>query len=426
MFGWWGQLRRYPLIGLGVVGAGLWVMGHGWEAGLTLGVGGLALAWLWGRRCLVAKTPAGAPASPRLTRPEVETYLAQLGQELADLEQELGEPQPDLQQDWQALHQALDTPLSIAWAGTWTTLPTLDAPVAVTDAHPAWVIYGVQDRLATAQLETLTRYRQQEQPVQVVWQTAPWQPPTLRQEVQAQLQHIGYTQPLLSITPQPPAVWVRRLQGDGTWEESWEIPPPVLDELVQWLAQRRQEPHWQYRAVIRRGKAFQATLEQRRQAFRAQQAQRIIHKYRLWAAVTAGVNPVPSLDLWATGAINAQMLVDLAQVYRRPLTLSQAKDLVMALGRVLVQMGTIEWVTQWAGTWLKSHWLTYGLGGAVQALSAAYVTHLAGETFVENLQKTPPRELTPGIWQSLRTRLRPPLDGEKLWQQVLPHLRLSH
>lgn len=420
---WWGLLRRYPLVALGAAGAALWCVGHRWEWGLTLG--GLGLAFLWWRPKPTPAPAAVAPTAPLPTRHQVETYLAQLRQELADLEQELGAAQPDLQQDWQAFYEALDAPLSLAWAGAFTTPPWQDAAIPITENHPAWVLYGVQDQLSASQVAAITRYQQQDQPVQVVWLTTPWQAPHLRHQVQAQLQQLGYDRPLIAITLEPPPVLVRQMRGDGTWEESWEIPSPVLEELVEWLAQRRREPQWQCQAVLRRGKDWQAKLAQRRQAYRDQQARRIIHQYRLWAAVTAGVNPVPSLDVWVTGAINAQMLVDLAQVYRRPLTLAQAKEMVVALGQVLVQMGAVEWVTQAAGTWLKNHLLTYGLGSAVQALSAAYFTQLAGDMFVEHLQQTPERELTPGIWQSLPIRAWRGVAVEALGQQLLPRLRLS-
>lgn len=418
---WWGLLRRYPLLIFGIAGAGCWTLGHSLEAGLVVGVGGLL--WLWLRQRPIPRVIPTPPATSRPSRADVESYLAQLQQELADLEQEVGTAQLDLQQAWQGLRQALEVPLSVAWAGALTAPPPIDTAIPVTDPHPAWVLYGVQDQLSASQLDALTRYQQQDQPVQVVWLNAPWQPPSLRHQVEAQLRQIGYTAPLLTITLQPAVVLVRRLHPDGTWEESWEIPSPVLEELVRWVDQRRQEPHWQYRAVLRRGQALQAQVAQRRQAHRAQRARQIIQRYRLWAALTAGVSPLPLLDLWGTGALNAQMLVDLAQVYRRPLTFAQAKDLVLALGTVLVQMGLVEWVTQAVGAWLKSQVVTYGFGSAVQALSAAYITQVAGETFVEALQ-TPARELTPGLWQSLRTRVEA-IDLDPLWQQLLSRWRSS-
>ncbi len=423
MYWWWRQLRRYPLLGVGLTGCTLLGVWQGLGHGVTLGVGvvGGTLIMLLLRQRWHARKPVPTlpTASSQLTRHEATAYLEQLRQELSNLEQELGSPQPDLATHYQELTQALDMPLSVAGAGTFTTLPIGIDSFPITLTHPAWVLYGVSDRLTAAQHQELTTYQTQGQPVQVVWCAPPWPDSQGQSALLAQLQTLGYTQPLLTITPQPAAILVRKMQPDGSWEESWEIPSPVLEELTGWLTQRCREPHWQYQAVVRRGKGFHALVQNRQQTYRAQQAQGVIHRYQVWAGIWAGVNPVPSLDLLATGAINAQMLVDLAQVYRRNLTLSQAQDMVRALGPMLLQMGAVEWVTTLAGTWLKTQVATYGVGGAIQALSAAYLTHLAGHTFLESLQH-PERELNPGVWQSLPSRVRASAEALGFWQKWIP------
>ncbi len=420
---WWRQLRRYPLLGVGVAGCGLLLLWHGLGHGLSTGLGVVsgALVLVLVRQPRFSRSPVPTPPTQgvRLTRGEVTTYLQQVAQELTDLEQELGNPQTDMQAVWQECHQALDAGTSLAWAGTLPPISIPPGAFPTEPEHPAWVLYGVNAPLTPAQIQDLTRYQTQDQPVQVVWCTPPWHDRERRSTVVQQLQTLGYRQPLLTITLQPPPIWVRRMQPDGSWEELWEIPSPILDELTDWLSQRSQEPHWQYRAVIRRAQALQATIQTRRQSYRAQQAQRVIQRYQVWAGVWAGVNPVPSLDLLATTAINAQMLVDLAQLYRRHLTLSQAQDMVRALGPMLLQMGAVEWVTTLAGTWLKTQVVSYGLGGAIQALTASYVTHLAGHTFWETLQH-PERELNPGIWQSLGKRGLTRAEALGFWQKWIP------
>ncbi|APB34454.1 GTPase SAR1 and related small G proteins [Gloeomargarita lithophora Alchichica-D10] len=423
---WWRQLRRYPLLGAGLTGCSFLILWQALGHGVTLGVGGISCALvlvLLRQRWSKANPPPTPPThGSQLSRGEVTAYLEQVVQELRDLEQELGSPQADLQAVWQNCHHALDVPLSLSWAGTLTSIPIFQESFPINPInfeHPAWVLYGVNGRLTPAQAQELTRYHSQNQPVQVVWCASPWPGTELPSAVAQQLQDLGYHQPLLTITPQPAAILVRKMQPDGSWEESWEIPPPILDELTDWLTQRSQEPHWQYQAVVRRGQGLQTTIQCRQQSHRAQQAQRVIHRYQVWAGVWAGVNPVPSLDLLATGAINAQMLVDLAQLYRRNLTLAQARDMVSALGPMLLQMGVVEAITRLAGIWLKTQVVTYGLGGAIQAISAAYLTHLAGNTFLETLQH-PQRELNPGVWQSWETRVQASATALQFWQRFIP------
>ncbi|WAS04593.1 YcjF family protein [Gloeomargaritales cyanobacterium VI4D9] len=424
MVGWGRQLGRYPLLAIGLVGCSLLLVwqGLGHDLGLGLGVvSGALVIVLVGRQRWLRTDPAPTPPpnGSQLRRGEVTAYLQQIAQQLADLEQELGSPQPDLHRDWQSCIADLELPLSVAWRGTLTKIPIPQGSFPTHPEHPAWVLYGVQGRLTPAQIQELMGYQTQNQPVQVVWCGSSWQETELKSAVAQQLQDLGYAQPLLTITPQPAPILVRRMQPDGSWEDSWEIPPPVLDELNHWLTQRSQELHWQYQAILRRGRGLQTTIQQRQQSHRAQEAERVIHRYQVWAGVWAGVNPVASLDLLATGAINAQMLVDLAQVYRRPLTLSQAKDMVSALAPMLLQMGVVEAITRLAAVWLKTQVVTYGLGGAIQAISAAYLTHLAGHTFLETLQY-PERELNPGLWQSLGTRVQASATAMQFWQRFIP------
>ncbi len=424
MVGWGRQLGRYPLLAVGLVGCSLLLVWQGLGHGLGIGLGvvsGALVIVLVGRQRWFGTHPVPTPPAngSQLSRGEVMAYLEQIAQQLSDLEEELGRPQPDLHQNWQDCIAALEQPLSLAWRGTLPPIPIPQGAFPTHSQHPAWVLYGVQERLTPAQVQELTAYHAQDQPVQVVWCAAPWSGKELKAAVAQQLRDLGYPQPLLTITPQPAPILVRRMQADGSWEDSWEIPPPVLEELNHWLTQRSQEPHWQYQAIVRRGRALQTTIGQRQQSHRAQTAQRVIHRYQVWAAVWAGVNPVPSLDLLATGAINAQMLVDLAQVYRRPLTLSQATDMVKALAPMLLQMGIVEAITRLAAVWLKTQAVTYGVGGAIQALSAAYLTHLAGQTFLETLQD-PERELNPGVWQSLTTRVQASAAALRFWQKFIP------
>ncbi len=53
----------------------------------------------------------------------------------------------------------------------------------------------------------------------------------------------------------------------------------------------------------------------------------------------------------------------------------------------MVQLGLVELSTQTIGSILKSHGLTYVAGGAVQGVSAAYLTRLAGLSLMAYFQE---------------------------------------
>ncbi|MGB3573427.1 MAG: YcjF family protein, partial [Phormidesmis sp.] len=114
-----------------------------------------------------------------------------------------------------------------------------------------------------------------------------------------------------------------------------------------------------------------------------QRALPIIEQMQWIAAGSAFASPMPSLDLLAATAINAQMIVDLGKVYGQTFSLEQAKKAAGTLAELLVKLGLVELSTQVLGSLLKTHAATYLAGGAVQGVSAAYLTRVVGLSLVE-------------------------------------------
>ena len=122
---------------------------------------------------------------------------------------------------------------------------------------------------------------------------------------------------------------------------------------------------------------------------RRQDATTIIHRYQILAATTVFANPIPALDLLAGAAINTQMLVDLAKIYDRPLNFLQAKQFALTIAQQLLQLGCIEIATSAIASCFKINAITYAIGGSMQAVTAAYLTHIGGLSFVEYLEQPP-------------------------------------
>ncbi|MBD2188782.1 YcjF family protein [Pseudanabaena mucicola] len=122
---------------------------------------------------------------------------------------------------------------------------------------------------------------------------------------------------------------------------------------------------------------------------RRQDAATLINRYQLVAATTVFANPIPALDLLAGAAINTQMLLDLAKIYDRPLSFKQAQQLAVTLAQQLLQLGCVEIATSAIASCFKVNAITYALGGSVQAITAAYLTHIGGLSFIEYLEQQP-------------------------------------
>jgi small GTP-binding protein len=135
---------------------------------------------------------------------------------------------------------------------------------------------------------------------------------------------------------------------------------------------------------------------------RRQDAATIIQRYQLIAATTVFANPIPAIDLLAGAAINTQMLIDLGKIYDRPLNLKQAQQFAMTIAKQLLQLGCIEIATSAIASCFKVNAITYAIGGSMQAVTAAYLTHIGGMSFVEYLEQQPETQSTLAMTNALQ------------------------
>ena len=101
--------------------------------------------------------------------------------------------------------------------------------------------------------------------------------------------------------------------------------------------------------------------------------------------VAAGVvvAPVPSLDLLVLAAANGLMLQEMARLWNCPWSLEQLQAAAAQLGKAALTLGVVEWSSQALASVIKWHGPTWLLGGAMQALSAAYLTRVVGRAMAD-------------------------------------------
>jgi len=174
-------------------------------------------------------------------------------------------------------------------------------------------------------------------------------------------------------------------------QEWWEnVPPEVatLKERIEMILSNEwedlliQNTHLQIQNLLQE---INGTINQERR----QDAHTIINRYQILAATTVFANPIPALDLLAGTAINTQMLLDIAKIYDRTLNLKQAQQLAATITQQLLQLGCIEIATSAIAACFKVNAITYAIGGSMQAVTAAYLTHIGGMSFVEYLEQQP-------------------------------------
>lgn len=449
------------------VGVSLWeltlpdlgdLLGMATWGAIALGAG----AWWLGRRdTSLDRSPPSLPTVPTvIDRNTVESALADAKQSLeqfalavtaATQGGDYGNAIASLQHRHQALTEALDrhglhgvvvgtkgvgkTTLVEHFAThTWSG-PTPDAPgitLAVTDTTalfppsstsspsteakglPEWqqadlVVFVTEGDITASEQHVIHTLLEQRFEVVVVFNKSDRHLPETRQTILQRLQE-------RLCPPLPPAnivataaiatdIKVRQHQADGTVQERMGQNPVQLDALtdrVQAVLAQGTE-RLVLPTTLRQVQQLQQDIQHQWNQLRRDRARPILEKYQWIAAATAFANPLPTFDLVATGAINAQLLADLGQLYGQPFSLAQAKVATGTLAELMVKLGLVELATQTIAPLLKTHTLTFAAGGAVQGISAAYLTHVAGLSVIQYLEEL-------GVAQAVRGD-RPAQDG---------------
>ncbi|MBE9030632.1 GTP-binding protein [filamentous cyanobacterium LEGE 11480] len=116
---------------------------------------------------------------------------------------------------------------------------------------------------------------------------------------------------------------------------------------------------------------------------RRREAEKIVDRYQWIGAGVIAVTPLPIVDMLATAAVNAQMIVELGKVYGEEIDLSRGRELAMSLGKTLVSLGIVKGVLTLVTAFLEVSVVGLVLGRAIQGVSAAYLTRIAGKSFIE-------------------------------------------
>lgn len=235
---------------------------------------------------------------------------------------------------------------------------------------------------------------------------------------------------VVAISAKPNPIKVRRHSESGDVTESLEHPDADLATLNQHLDGFVAEPAPLVMATtLRQVKTLQQRITRDLNEYRRKKAMPIIEQMQWIAAGTAFANPIATVDLLATAAINGQLVMDLGKIYGQKFSMDQAKAAAGTIAELTVKLGLVELASQALGTILKSHVTTYIAGGAVQGISAAYLTRLAGLTLIDYFEEQSLLESTElnfeglgGRLQSLFQKARQTLALKDFVVQAIPHL----
>lgn len=120
---------------------------------------------------------------------------------------------------------------------------------------------------------------------------------------------------------------------------------------------------------------------------RQQQAEKVVDRFQWIGAGVVAATPLPVVDLLATAAINAQMVVELGRIYGCEMNLAQGKELAASLAKTLVGVGVVRGAIEIFSVALQTNVGTFLIGRAIQGVTAAYLTRIAGKSFIEYFRR---------------------------------------
>lgn len=127
------------------------------------------------------------------------------------------------------------------------------------------------------------------------------------------------------------------------------------------------------------GEEARKIIEQQRR----RQAEKIVDRFQWIGAGVIAVTPLPVVDVLATVAINAQMVIEIGRVYGCELNMERGKELALSLGKTFASLGVVKGAIELVSAALRTNVATYLVGKAIQGVTAAYLTRIAGRSFIE-------------------------------------------
>ncbi|MEM6445473.1 MAG: DUF697 domain-containing protein [Cyanobacteria bacterium P01_D01_bin.123] len=214
------------------------------------------------------------------------------------------------------------------------------------------------------------------------------------------------TENVVEIAAAPAPMAVRHVADDGSVTET-EVPrePDVrsLTERVGKILQREGKQLHLAAAMVR-AQNLAASVDTAISRDRRGRAERVVRRMQWATAGAVAATPLPVLDLVAAAAMNARTITELHDIYEREISFEQAQKMARVLGKLLLKLGGAELASQAVGSLLKATPLA-AAGVTLQAASAAYLTRVAGLSYLDWLEsETPWNERT--MLARLRSQLQ--------------------
>jgi len=120
---------------------------------------------------------------------------------------------------------------------------------------------------------------------------------------------------------------------------------------------------------------------------RSKSARKCIDKYGWLSSGILMLTPLPVIDMIAAAAVNAQMVIEIANIYGVKITNEKAKSLALSVGKILATMGLVKGGVSIISSTLSLSLPTVVVSKVIQGVSVSWLTRIAGSSFITYFQQ---------------------------------------
>jgi small GTP-binding protein len=187
----------------------------------------------------------------------------------------------------------------------------------------------------------------------------------------------------VAAAPRPMPVRVQR--ADGSFDTVLELEPPDILDLRSRIGEvlRREGKFLHAANLLVRGRVLEQEAQEQLARERDRQAMAVVERHQWITAGTVFANPIPAMDILAGGAVQLDMIADLARTYGVEPSSGQIRGLAAQMVQAILKLGLAETATSLVAGVFKRTVVGFAAGGAVQAVAMAYLTRVSGKAFTD-------------------------------------------
>ena len=190
---------------------------------------------------------------------------------------------------------------------------------------------------------------------------------------------------VVTVAAAPRPLPVRVVGADGTSETAYEVQEPDVQPLRDAVARVLASEGGMLRVanLLIKARLLGREAESTLDAERRLKSDELIDHYQWVTAAKVFANPVPALNLVQGAAVQLDLIADLARVYDLNPSPGQMRALAAKLGQGILKVGLVEAASSVIAGVFKRTPATFLAAGAVQAVTMAYLSRIAGRALSE-------------------------------------------